>query len=109
MQVRCQRCGYTFTLTREAVAAALEEIEQTNARHYAVDCPKCRHQTKVSARNVQRFRSAIAPPTEEGEIREPQVPPGAEAGTAHPATSPAPEGRRRTRRRRARRTPRPPS
>jgi ribosomal protein S27E len=109
MQVRCQHCGYTFTLSREAVAAALEEIEQTNARHYGVDCPKCRHQTKVPARNVQRFRSAIAPPAGEEEIREPQVPPGAEGGTARQATSPAPEGRRRTRRRRARRTPRPPS
>jgi uncharacterized protein with PIN domain len=56
MQVRCQRCSYMFTLSREAVAAALEEAEQSEARHYTVDCPKCRHQIKVPVKNMQRFR-----------------------------------------------------
>jgi hypothetical protein len=54
MQVRCQRCGYMFTLGREAVAAALEEIERTQAKHYNVDCPKCRRQVKVPVRVIQR-------------------------------------------------------
>ena len=56
MQVRCQRCGYMFTLSREAVTAALQEVEQTQAKHYAVECPKCRHQIKVPTKNLQRFR-----------------------------------------------------
>lgn len=54
MQVRCQRCGYMFTLGRETVAAALEEIERTQAKHYNVDCPKCRRQVKVPVRVIQR-------------------------------------------------------
>ena len=56
MQVRCQRCGYKFTLSRQAVATAAEEIEQTQAKHYNVECPKCRRQIKVPARDVQRYR-----------------------------------------------------
>lgn len=61
MKVRCQHCGYAFTLGREATAAALEEIERTHVRYYGMDCPKCRHQIKVPARQVQRFRPAGAP------------------------------------------------
>jgi hypothetical protein len=45
-----------FTLSREAVAAALEEVEQSRARHYDVDCPKCRRQIKVPVKNIRRFR-----------------------------------------------------
>ena len=56
MQVRCQRCGYKFTLSRQAVTAALEELEQTPARHYNLDCPKCRRQIKVPAKEIQRFQ-----------------------------------------------------
>jgi len=56
MQVRCQRCGWMFTLSRQALIAALEEAEQTRARHYTMDCPKCRHQIKVSVKDMQRFR-----------------------------------------------------
>lgn len=56
MQVRCQRCGYMFTLSRQAVTAALEETEQTQARHYTLDCPRCRQQIKVPIKDMQRFR-----------------------------------------------------
>jgi len=54
MQVRCQRCGYMFTLGRQAVDAALEEVKQTQAKHYNVDCPKCRRQIKVPVKDLQR-------------------------------------------------------
>jgi DNA-directed RNA polymerase subunit RPC12/RpoP len=56
MQVRCQRCGYMYTLSHDALAAALEEAEQTQAKHYNVGCPKCRHKIKVSVKDMQRFR-----------------------------------------------------
>jgi transposase-like protein len=56
MKVRCQRCGYTFTLSRESVAAALGQVEQTQAKHYNVDCPKCRRQIKVSVKELRRFK-----------------------------------------------------
>lgn len=54
MQIRCQRCGYMFTLSREAIAAALEEVKQSQAKHYNVDCPKCRRQVKVPIKDMQR-------------------------------------------------------
>ncbi len=56
MQVRCQRCRFMFTLSREALAAALEEIEKTSAKHYNVECPKCRRQIKVPVREIRRFQ-----------------------------------------------------
>jgi hypothetical protein len=54
MQVRCQRCNYMFTLSREAVTAALEEVKESNAKHYNVECPKCRRQIKMPVKNLQR-------------------------------------------------------
>lgn len=60
MQVRCQRCGYMFTLSRQAVTAALEEAEQTQTKHYNVDCPKCRRQIKVPVKDMQRLQSRQA-------------------------------------------------
>ena len=62
MQVRCQRCGTMLTLSRETIAAAQEEAEQTQARHYAVNCPKCRHQIKVPIKDIERFRPRESPP-----------------------------------------------
>jgi ribosomal protein S27E len=56
MQVRCQRCGYMFTLSREAVTAALEEVKGTRAKHYNVECPKCRRQIKMPVKNLRRGR-----------------------------------------------------
>jgi hypothetical protein len=54
MQVRCQRCGNMFTLSREAVAAALEEVKETQAKHYNVECTKCRRQVKVPVKRLLR-------------------------------------------------------
>ncbi len=55
MKVRCQRCGFTFTLSRESVAAALAQVEPTQAKYYNVDCPKCRRQIKVPVKELRRF------------------------------------------------------
>ena len=54
MRVRCQRCGYTFTLGREAVVAALEQVKESKASHYNFDCPKCRRRIKVPVKNLRR-------------------------------------------------------
>lgn len=80
MQVRCQRCSHVFTLSREAILAAQEEIEQAQSKHYSVECPKCRCQVKVPVKDFQRF-------------------PAVEADMARRAKSPARGKRRRTRRR----------
>ncbi|HET90285.1 MAG TPA: hypothetical protein ENN99_06050 [Chloroflexi bacterium] len=54
MQVRCQRCNYVFTLSREETAAALQEVQETEIKHYNVECPKCRRQVKVPAQAIRR-------------------------------------------------------
>ncbi len=56
MQIRCQRCGFMFTLSREAIAAAVKELEKTQAGHYGVECPKCRHRVKVPAKEIKRMQ-----------------------------------------------------
>jgi hypothetical protein len=54
MRVRCQRCSLMFTLSRDAVTAALEEVKESNAKHYNVECPKCRRQIKMPVKDLQR-------------------------------------------------------
>lgn len=56
MQARCQRCRFMFTLSREALTAALEEIEKSPAKHYNVECPKCRRQIKIPVKEIRRFQ-----------------------------------------------------
>lgn len=55
MQVRCQRCSFMFTLSRDAIATALTEAQKAQAKHYNVECPKCRRQIKVPVKQLQRF------------------------------------------------------
>jgi hypothetical protein len=58
MQVRCQRCSFVFTLSRETLMAVLKEIEETQTaiKHYNLECPKCRRQIKVPVKQIQRLR-----------------------------------------------------
>ena len=45
MQVRCQRCGWVFTLSRDSIGLAVAEAGQNE--HYLMDCRKCRHGIKI--------------------------------------------------------------
>ena len=54
MQVRCQKCGWNFTLGRETIATIMEEIKDSNPTHYMIDCPKCRQGIKVQTRILKR-------------------------------------------------------
>jgi len=54
MQVRCQKCGWTFTLSRDAINAIMEEIKESKPTHYMIDCPKCRQAIKVQTRQLRR-------------------------------------------------------
>jgi hypothetical protein len=54
MQIRCQRCGWSFTLSQEALAAIMEEIGDKKVTHYTMDCPKCRHSIKVQSKRLRR-------------------------------------------------------
>ena len=54
MHVRCQRCGWMFTLGREAIALALAESQQSHEQYHTLDCPRCRHAIKVQATELRR-------------------------------------------------------
>lgn len=54
MQIRCQRCGWNFTLSRDAIGLAVAELEQSHSEFYQFDCPKCRHVVKVQAEALRR-------------------------------------------------------
>jgi hypothetical protein len=55
MQIRCQRCGWNFTLSRDALARIVEEIKDSRAKHYMIECPKCRHSIKVQSKKFRRY------------------------------------------------------
>jgi len=55
MQVRCQKCGWSFTLGRDAINTIMEEVGESKATHYTLECPKCRHSIKVQTRRIRRF------------------------------------------------------
>ncbi len=57
-QVRCQRCGHMFTLSREQVVAALEEVKAREEEYYTVECLRCRHTIKVPRRDLERMQPA---------------------------------------------------
>jgi ribosomal protein S27E len=55
MQVRCQQCGWMFTLSRDAIANIMDEIKDSRQTHYTIECPKCRHGIKVQTRMLKRY------------------------------------------------------
>jgi Zn finger protein HypA/HybF involved in hydrogenase expression len=61
LQVRCQKCGWNYTLSRDAINTIMEEIKESKPTHYMVDCPKCRHAIKVQTRRLARFYRPPAP------------------------------------------------
>jgi hypothetical protein len=63
MQVRCQKCGWGFTLSRSAIANIMEEIGETKATHYTMECPKCRQGIKVQTRLLRRGARFQTPPS----------------------------------------------
>jgi hypothetical protein len=62
MQVRCQKCGWGFTLSRDAIANIMEEIGESRATHYTMECPNCRQAIKIQTRILRRgYRPQPAP------------------------------------------------
>ena len=54
--IRCQHCNHVFTLSRDAVVAALEEVEEMDGDYYTLECPHCRHAVKLPRRQLERMR-----------------------------------------------------
>ena len=54
MQVRCQRCGWVFTMSRDSIGIAVAEVEASHAEYYQAFCPKCRHVIKIQVGELRR-------------------------------------------------------
>lgn len=54
MQVRCQRCGWVFTMSRDAIGLAVAEAEAAHAEHFQEHCPKCRNVIKIQVKELRR-------------------------------------------------------
>ena len=66
LQIRCHRCSWNFTLSQDALATIMEQVEATQAKHHMIDCPKCRHGIKVQTRRLKRaYHPPAAQPADE--------------------------------------------
>ena len=54
MLIRCIHCFTPFTLTEEAMYAALDEIEAKGWKHYNAYCPRCGRPNMVARAQLER-------------------------------------------------------
>ena len=52
--VKCFRCGKSFALDMDAVAAWLEEHKEERPKHYSAQCHFCRRVIKVPIKQLRR-------------------------------------------------------
>ena len=87
MNVRCYRCGWSITLSREAVEAAA--VSSAGQKAHVIHCPRCRQAIRIPMDQIMRALPAgwTAP-----EAAEPAGPAAeaASAGAAQAAPEPAP-------------------
>lgn len=67
MNTRCYRCGWSFSLSRETMSAAVAQAEATKAKYHVEHCPKCRQAIKLP---VDQLKRAV-PPTKPAPEAEP--------------------------------------
>lgn len=58
MNIRCYRCGWSFSMSRDAISLAVTHAQTTKAKYHVEHCPKCRQANKVSVDQLRR----AAPP-----------------------------------------------
>ncbi len=82
MNARCYRCGWSFTLTRETIAAAVANADARGDTFHVEPCPHCKQAIKLP---LDQLRHALPPGWK------PEPPPPAPAPEAKAAEPPAPE------------------
>jgi Fe2+ or Zn2+ uptake regulation protein len=55
MQITCYSCHNRFTLRREEVHAALDQMVAEDLSHYNAVCPRCGKANKVSMKQLKRW------------------------------------------------------
>jgi DNA-directed RNA polymerase alpha subunit len=54
LRVTCTHCHMPFIMNREALSAALEEVQREGYKHYNAYCPNCGRQNTVSRKQLVR-------------------------------------------------------
>jgi hypothetical protein len=67
MQLRCYRCGWSFSIKKEEIAFALEALEESGGGHYDVRCQRCRHKNRISLEQLRRAAPLAQEPQGEPE------------------------------------------
>lgn len=90
MNVRCYRCGNSFSLSREAVESAV--VAAGTDKYYVAYCPRCRQANKIPMQQLKRSLPAgWTPPAPEATAAEAPVAVAAPAAEPEPIAAPATE------------------
>lgn len=61
MNIRCYRCGWSFSLNRDIISAAVLQAQAAKAKYHVEHCPKCRQAIKVSVDQLKRAAPPVKP------------------------------------------------
>lgn len=92
MNTRCYRCGWSFSLSREAIEAAVAQAAATGEKSHVEHCPRCRQAIKISVDQLKRaLPPGWTPPKVETPISEAETAPATEAAAPREAEASSPE------------------
>src|SRR5688572_12291507 len=100
MNTRCHYCGWSFSLSRDALEAAVSAALAANEKTHVEHCPRCRRVIKLPVEQLRRGLPVGWTPTEAepAEAAEQEPAPEAVAVTEAPQDEPAEAKPRRRRR-----------
>ena len=55
MRINCYSCHNSFTMRREEIDAALDQMVAENLSHYNAVCPRCGKANKLSMKQLKRW------------------------------------------------------
>ncbi len=55
MNVRCNFCGHSFTLSREYMQKAVADAQEKKQSYHGLECANCRKLIKVSIKQMRRY------------------------------------------------------
>ena len=100
MNVRCYRCGWNITLSREAIEAAA--VSSAGQKAHVLHCPRCRQAIRIPMDQITRaLPPGWTPPAPASEPEAAPEPPAAQAvaPAAPPEAAPEPKHSERRHRR----------
>jgi hypothetical protein len=105
MNARCYRCGWSFSMSREAIAAAVTAANAQTDKFHVEPCPRCKQAVKLPLDQLRRALPHDWTPADEVTApiaEEPAAPPAEAPAAEAPAPPPTKE---KPRHRRAARKP----